>query len=207
MPTDVQPQRWAGTAIEFRAIASRIGWNSPAKGMSAVFTTTHIGRRSVWPSVFCSSGVERRHEPIPTGLNLSPSRDSITKTATMPAAAARSALSTFTTGEHEHEVRLLLRRQDGRRQRQDEGTARRQGGQPRRDVHDRHPRPPGFTITTEVCAAYYEHGKKIPEAAIPQIDEARQEGRGRVRRQEVRRPGRPAARLASAPAPRCRCRA
>ena len=29
------------------------------------------------------------------------------------------------------------------------------------------PVPPGFTITTEVCAAYYEHGKKIPEAAIP----------------------------------------
>ncbi|MCC6418718.1 MAG: pyruvate, phosphate dikinase [Gemmataceae bacterium] len=34
------------------------------------------------------------------------------------------------------------------------------------------PVPPGFTITTEVCAAYYDHGKKIPEAAIPQIDEA-----------------------------------
>jgi len=34
------------------------------------------------------------------------------------------------------------------------------------------PVPPGFTITTEVCAAYYDHGKKIPEAAVPQIDEA-----------------------------------
>ncbi|HEY1190755.1 MAG TPA: pyruvate, phosphate dikinase, partial [Gemmata sp.] len=34
------------------------------------------------------------------------------------------------------------------------------------------PVPPGFTITTEVCAAYYEQGKKIPEATIPQIDEA-----------------------------------
>src|SRR5438045_3487428 len=34
------------------------------------------------------------------------------------------------------------------------------------------PVPPGFTITTEVCAAYYEQGKKIPEAAVPQIDEA-----------------------------------
>jgi pyruvate, orthophosphate dikinase len=34
------------------------------------------------------------------------------------------------------------------------------------------PVPPGFTITTEVCAAYYENGKKIPEDAIPQIDEA-----------------------------------
>ncbi len=34
------------------------------------------------------------------------------------------------------------------------------------------PVPPGFTITTEVCAAYYEQGKKIPEGAIPQIDEA-----------------------------------
>jgi pyruvate,orthophosphate dikinase len=34
------------------------------------------------------------------------------------------------------------------------------------------PVPPGFTITTEVCAAYYEAGKKIPEAAIPEIEAA-----------------------------------
>ncbi len=34
------------------------------------------------------------------------------------------------------------------------------------------PVPPGFTITTEVCAAYYEQGKKIPEAAVPEIDAA-----------------------------------
>src|SRR6478752_3473844 len=34
------------------------------------------------------------------------------------------------------------------------------------------PVPPGFTITTEVCAAYYEQGKKIPEDAIPEIDAA-----------------------------------
>ncbi len=33
------------------------------------------------------------------------------------------------------------------------------------------PVPPGFTITTEVCAAYYDAGKKIPESAIPQIEE------------------------------------
>src|SRR6476619_4521456 len=34
------------------------------------------------------------------------------------------------------------------------------------------PVPPGFTITTEVCAAYYDKGKKIPEEAIPEIDAA-----------------------------------
>jgi pyruvate,orthophosphate dikinase len=34
------------------------------------------------------------------------------------------------------------------------------------------PVPPGFTITTEVCSDYYEQGKKIPEAAIPEIDTA-----------------------------------
>jgi pyruvate,orthophosphate dikinase len=34
------------------------------------------------------------------------------------------------------------------------------------------PVPPGFTITTEVCAAYYEEGKKLPPAALPQIDAA-----------------------------------
>lgn len=34
------------------------------------------------------------------------------------------------------------------------------------------PVPPGFTITTEVCAAYYEQGKKFPEEAVAQINEA-----------------------------------
>ena len=34
------------------------------------------------------------------------------------------------------------------------------------------PVPPGFTITTEVCAAYYEQGKKIPDAAVPAIEDA-----------------------------------
>jgi pyruvate,orthophosphate dikinase len=34
------------------------------------------------------------------------------------------------------------------------------------------PVPPGFTITTEVCAAYYDQGKRIPEEAVPQIDDA-----------------------------------
>jgi pyruvate,orthophosphate dikinase len=33
------------------------------------------------------------------------------------------------------------------------------------------PVPPGFTITTETCAEYYEVGKKIPEAALKEIDE------------------------------------
>src|SRR4029078_8578659 len=34
------------------------------------------------------------------------------------------------------------------------------------------PVPPGFTITTEVCAEFLEQGKKIPESAIPEIDAA-----------------------------------
>ena len=34
------------------------------------------------------------------------------------------------------------------------------------------PVPPGFTITTEVCAEYYANGKKLPEAAVPQVDAA-----------------------------------
>src|SRR5690349_3153563 len=34
------------------------------------------------------------------------------------------------------------------------------------------PVPPGFTITTEVCAAYYENGKKLPEAVGPQVEAA-----------------------------------
>src|SRR4051794_28843482 len=34
------------------------------------------------------------------------------------------------------------------------------------------PVPPGFTITTEVCAAYYENGRQLPEAARPQVEAA-----------------------------------
>src|SRR5215211_4225060 len=34
------------------------------------------------------------------------------------------------------------------------------------------PVPPGFTITTEVCTAYYENGRKLPEAVKPQVEEA-----------------------------------
>ena len=36
------------------------------------------------------------------------------------------------------------------------------------------PVPPGFTITTAVCAEYYEKGKKLPEATRPQVEEALQ---------------------------------
>jgi pyruvate,orthophosphate dikinase len=37
------------------------------------------------------------------------------------------------------------------------------------------PVPPGFTITTEVCAAYYENGRKLPEAVKPQVEQALRE--------------------------------
>jgi pyruvate,orthophosphate dikinase len=32
------------------------------------------------------------------------------------------------------------------------------------------PVPPGFTITTEVCAAYYDKGRKLPEEVKPQVE-------------------------------------
>ncbi len=34
------------------------------------------------------------------------------------------------------------------------------------------PVPPGFTLTTEVCAAYYEGGRAVPAEAIAQVEEA-----------------------------------
>jgi pyruvate,orthophosphate dikinase len=34
------------------------------------------------------------------------------------------------------------------------------------------PVPPGFTITTEVCGAYYDEGRKLPEAVRPQVEAA-----------------------------------
>jgi pyruvate,orthophosphate dikinase len=34
------------------------------------------------------------------------------------------------------------------------------------------PVPPGFTISTKVCDAFYEHGRKLPDALKPQVDKA-----------------------------------
>jgi pyruvate,orthophosphate dikinase len=34
------------------------------------------------------------------------------------------------------------------------------------------PVPPGFTITTEVCATYYDQGRKLPEEVKPQVEAA-----------------------------------
>jgi pyruvate,orthophosphate dikinase len=34
------------------------------------------------------------------------------------------------------------------------------------------PVPPGFTITTEVCATYYEHDRRLPDAVKPQVEAA-----------------------------------
>ncbi len=36
------------------------------------------------------------------------------------------------------------------------------------------PVPPGFTITTDVCAAYYENGGRLPDALTPQVEAALQ---------------------------------
>ncbi len=42
------------------------------------------------------------------------------------------------------------------------------------------PVPPGFTITTEVCAAYYENGKTLPEAVKPQVEAAIRQMEGQI---------------------------
>jgi pyruvate,orthophosphate dikinase len=34
------------------------------------------------------------------------------------------------------------------------------------------PVPPGLTISSEVCTAYYRSGKKLPEALMPMVSEA-----------------------------------
>ena len=39
------------------------------------------------------------------------------------------------------------------------------------------PVPPGFTITTEVCATYYENDRKLPENVKPQVEAALREWR------------------------------
>ena len=42
---------------------------------------------------------------------------------------------------------------------------RRQRGQPRRDGQIGLPVPAGFTLTTEVCTYYYDHGQQLPARA------------------------------------------
>ena len=34
------------------------------------------------------------------------------------------------------------------------------------------PVPPGFTITTEVCATYYERARQLPDEVKPQVESA-----------------------------------
>ena len=67
------------------------------------------------------------------------------------------------------------------------------------------PVPPGFTITTEVCAAYYDGGRQAPgrpqAAGRGGAGRDRQGGRRHVRR---RRRTRCSSRCARARAPRCR---
>ncbi len=53
------------------------------------------------------------------------------------------------------------------------------------------PVPPGFTITTEVCAVYYDRDRQLPEEVKPQV-EVGACADGGSGRQEVRQPGRSA---------------
>ena len=67
------------------------------------------------------------------------------------------------------------------------------------------PVPPGFTITTEVCTYYYDHGRTYPPELKDEVDE-----RARLCRQARRQDAsatprtRSSSRCARAPAPRCR---
>ena len=54
----------------------------------------------------------------------------------------------------------------------DEEPPRRQGGEPGRDVGLGLPVPPGFTITTEVCIAYYANDRAYPDGLSDQVDAA-----------------------------------
>ena len=68
------------------------------------------------------------------------------------------------------------------------------------------PVPPGFTITTEVCTYYYDHGRTYP----PELEGAGRRRRspqvGEHRRQDASAmpTTRCSSRCAPAPAPRCR---
>lgn len=64
-----------------------------------------------------------------------------------------------------HSIRLALRRRHfGRRGRQ-QGVARQQGREPRRNGFDRPAVPPGFTISTEMCARRYVEGEDFTDSS------------------------------------------
>ena len=98
---------------------------------------------------------------------VSPSREFVPKTGNDASRGGAARLPTLTTGEHEHEARLLLRRQEPTATASMKELLGGKGANLAEMCMIGIPVPPGFTITTEVCAAYYEHGKKLPEAADP----------------------------------------
>ncbi|MCK7522392.1 MAG: hypothetical protein MZV64_34320 [Ignavibacteriales bacterium] len=67
------------------------------------------------------------------------------------------------------------------------------------------PVPPGFTISTEVCALYYKNKQKVPRSRPARGREEPQEAReGRRHRRSATRRTRCSSRSAPAPAPPCR---
>ncbi len=66
------------------------------------------------------------------------------------------------------------------------------------------PVPPGFTITTEVCTYYYDHGQQYPAELKAEVQAASmRSGRSQGAASATRRP-RFSSRSAPAPAPPCR---
>ena len=92
------------------------------------------------------------------------------------------------------QVRLLVRRRQGRRQGRDEDPARRQGGQPRRDERHRHPRPAGVHDHHRGLRRLLRERQEAPARGRPP-DPGRHQADGKPLRGQVRRPGEPLARL------------
>ena len=72
---------------------------------------------------------------------------------------------------------------------------RRQGGEPRRNVQDRHPGSPGLHHHHGSLRGLLRGREEDSRGRRPRDRRGRQEDGSDLRRQEVRRPGRPAARL------------
>ena len=68
------------------------------------------------------------------------------------------------------------------------------------------PVPPGFTISTEVCTAFYENGRAYPDGldGADRRRARRQSARSPAARSSATPPTRCSSRCAPAPAPRCR---
>ena len=120
------------------------------------------------------------------------SRQPVKKSPVRASGASPRANPRPQSAASQRQMGLCVRRRQGRSARRMRNLLGGKGAGLAEMAHLGLPVPPGFTITTEVCTYFYEHGKTYPKDLKAQVEAAL--GRGRPHhRQEIRRCGKSAA--------------